>query len=364
MSGAAIASPGDSGAWKPGLLSWLLIPSSLAVAVLLALNPLTAIFMLGWLVRLMQRETAIAVMRELHRENRSEAKRRLAAKAHLAALAPWTGWLFASASRKSWFGRNFGGLMESAQAGLAASLGLMLATLPFTALLLLSWWAGWENSFNKGYEQAWAGPLIALTGIAIGLFVLIHLPMAFAHFAAERRISAIFELGTIRALIRVQRWRYLWLAVVAVLAALPIAAAQILPVFIENGRPGFADMPPEVIEATARWWHVMPTVYLIVALIFLRRAQARCYARAAIALPRERTPFCHSIDQQMGAATNGGLTPQAKRGWSGSIIPTLLLIATWSAFIAQIYIAQFANHAWWNWINHPLIGLPWVFQPL
>lgn len=37
-----------------------------------------------------------------------------------------------------------------------------------------------------------------------------------------------------------------------------------------------------------------------------------------------------------------------------------LAAATWTAFIAQLYVAQFANHAWWNWLNHPLIGLPWI----
>lgn len=364
MSGAAFASVETMEAAWPGRLGWLAIPASAVIAILLALNPITAILVLGWLVRLMQRETVIAIARERCGTGRAGARKRVAASTQLAFFAPWTGWLRASTSRKSWAGRNFAGLIETARAGLAASLALLLATLPFTALLVLSWWAGWENSFNKGYEQAWVGPLIALLGIAIGVFILMHLPMALAHFAAERRILAMFEFATIRALIRQQRWRCLWLAILAVIAALPIAAAQVLPVFIENWWPGFADMPPQVIEETARRWHFVPTVYLILALIFLRRAQARCYARGALTLPLERAPFCHSIARQIGTGGDRALKAQAKRGWIGAIIPILLLIVVWFAFIAQIYVAQFANHAWWNWINHPLIGLPWIFQPV
>ena len=363
MSSAATATANDAEAWKPGALSWLRIPVSVGIAILLALHPLTAILVLGWLVRLMQREIAITIVRQGQGGSRRDAVERLAAEDDLAVFAKWPGWLAGSMPNASWIGRVFGGFADNIRAGLAAGLALLLATLPFTALLLLSWWAGWENSFNKGYEQAWAGPAIALAGIVIGLFVLIHLPMALAHFAAERRISAIFELDTIRAAIRAQRWRYLWLAILAVIAALPIAAAQILPVFIESWRPGFADMPEEVIKRAALWWHLLPTVYLILVLIFLRRAQARCYARAAMAYPPERAPFCRSVARKIAHASAAHLHDPPKRGWAGAIIPTLLLTAVWFAFIAQIYIAQFANHAWWNWGNHPLIGLPWVFKP-
>ncbi len=349
---------------SPYRFAWLRIPFSAAVAIILALSPITAILVLGWLVRLMRREVAIAVLRERLGINRSAAMSMLASRPATAPLAPWTGWLRASSERKSWAGRRLGGLVETARAGLAASLVLALATLPFTALLLLSWWAGWENSFNKGYEQAWVGPSLAILGIGIALFVLPHLPMGLAHFAAERRFSAMFELPTLRALIRARRWRTVWLALVAMLACLPIALARILPVFIENLQPGFADLPPDLIEAAARNWHVLPTVYLVLALILLRRAQARCYARAALTLPLEKAPFCHAIAEQFDPGQGRAETRASKRTLRGALISTLLLLAIWFAFIAQLYVAQFANHGWWNWLNHPLIGLPWVYRPL
>jgi hypothetical protein len=346
----------------PRRLAWLGLPVGLAVAIVLSLNPLGAVLVLGWLMRLMRRETAIAAIRELRRVSRAEARGLLASRPDLRALAPWTGWLRASEPKSSRAGRWLGGLGETMKLGAVSTLALALATLPFTALLLLSWWAGWENSFNKGYEQAWAGPALALVGIVAALFVLQHLPMATAHLAAERRVSALFDLPTGRALIRAQRWRNLWLAALTVIAALPVAGAQILPTFIEIWQPGFADMPPEAIGAVAARWHVVPTVYLVLALLVLRRAQARCYARAALRLGSPRASFVQHIAGEFGP---GGVTQAAPgSGRFGGFIAGLLLTAVWAALIAQLYVAQFANHAWWNWLNHPLIGLPLVYRPL
>ncbi len=346
----------------PRRLSWLSIPLSTAIAIVLSLNPLGALLVLGWLMRLMRRETAIASIRELRRVSRSQARALLASRPALAALAPWTGWLRASQPRSSRLGRWFAGLAETVKLAAVSALALALATLPFTVLLLLSWWAGWENSFNKGYEQAWAGPALALLGILAALFVLQHLPMATAHLAAERRISAMFDLPTVRALIRAQRWRNLGLALLTFIAALPVAGAQILPAFIETWRPGFAEMPAEIIQAVATQWHVLPTIYLVLALIVLRRAQSRCYARAALSLASARTSFCNGIAAEFGPNSTRPTSP--KRGRLGGLVAGLLLTAIWAAFIAQLYVAQFANHAWWNWLNHPLIGLPWIYRPL
>lgn len=362
MNAGALTSPVSVSGAVPGRMAWLRVPVSMAIAIVLSLNPLGAGLVLGWLMRLMRRETAVTVLRELRRVNRSEALALLASRPGLRALAPWTGWLRASRPSSSWPGKWLGGLAETIRLSAISALALALATLPFSALLLLSWWAGWENSFNKGYEQAWAGPLLALLGVLAALFVLQHFPMATAHMAAEQRVAAMFDLPVVRALIRAQRWRNLWLALVTVVAALPVAAARILPTFIETWRPGFAEMPPEVIAAVATRWHVVPTIYLVLALVLLRRAQSRCYARAALSLASSKTSFCQDIASQFDPGTARAASP--RRGRFGGIAAGLLLTAIWAAFIAQLYVTQFANHAWWNWLNHPLIGLPWIFQPL
>ena len=37
-----------------------------------------------------------------------------------------------------------------------------------------------------------------------------------------------------------------------------------------------------------------------------------------------------------------------------------LTLAAWFAVAAQLYVAQFLNYAWFSWLNHPLIQLPWL----
>ena len=41
----------------------------------------------------------------------------------------------------------------------------------------------------------------------------------------------------------------------------------------------------------------------------------------------------------------------------GAGVPALAL---WLVFVAQIYVAQFFNHDWLAWMNHPVVQLPWM----
>ena len=50
--------------------------------------------------------------------------------------------------------------------GAQAIFNTWVLTMPGCVLMLFSWYAGWHNSFNKGYEQAVVGPLTGFGGIA------------------------------------------------------------------------------------------------------------------------------------------------------------------------------------------------------
>ena len=183
--------------------------------------------------------------------------------------------------------RCLGGLWLNIRAGLAALASLAMATLPFTGLWLFAWWAGWENSFNKGYEQSWVGPGLGLTGVALGLPVMAYLPMALAHQAFERRWQALFEFRRVRCLVAHAGWRYCFLAAAMVVLAVPLSAARGLPVFIEQIVPGFAGMSAEEVQRVAGTIAVMKAAYVFATLVVLRRWAARLYARAA---PRPSRP--------------------------------------------------------------------------
>ncbi|NNF79596.1 MAG: hypothetical protein HKN05_16355 [Rhizobiales bacterium] len=321
---------------------------NILIAVALALTPVTAILVLGWFMRIMRRETAIALYRYgAPEKKRKLALTRLAAAPELSHIHQFPGW--------------WTGLVETFRAGLKAALALAAATLPFGALLLLSWWAGWENSFNKGYEQAWVGPLLALLGLLLAIFVLVHLPMAMAHHAAERRIGALLELRTVRQLIWRVPWRYMVFTLCVVAASAPVYLSQIVPTFIEGVFPELATAGPEEVRAFALRWHVGFSVYLIVVLLFLRRWNARLYARAVLANGGGGGEFTSLVLQSMELPRREENKPV---GRLTRLVTSLITAAAWFGFIAALYVAQFANHAWWNWLNHPILGLPWIFRPL
>ena len=53
------------------------------------------------------------------------------------------------------------GLIANFREGLGATVALAALTLPPGTCMAISWYAGWNNSFNKGYEHAAFGPLLA-----------------------------------------------------------------------------------------------------------------------------------------------------------------------------------------------------------
>lgn len=350
MSGAGTGSANGVAPVEPVVRRTMLgrfsAAAKIAIAVLLALTPITAILMLGWMVRLMRRETAIAVIQNGHGIGRNAALQRLASAGHRD-LVRFPGW--------------WRGLWDTVKTGAATLVVVAITTLPFGALMLIGWWAGWENSFNKGYEQAWVGRALAFVGIAVAILVLSHWPMMLAHFAAERRIGAIAELGVMRRLIGRVRWRYLGLSVASVLAAVPVFLAQILPTFIEKVHPSLISADPAQIASFAGRWHLVVTIYLVLTLMILRRQAARLYARAVMLEQPATAHFARDIAKTTNVPSQGLATRRVRR--ISAAVAGLLTAGAWLAFVAALYIAQFANHAWWNWVNHPLIGLPWVFRP-
>ncbi|MEM9147244.1 MAG: hypothetical protein AAGC57_13695 [Pseudomonadota bacterium] len=308
-----------------GLGGWL----RLGLAVLLALHPLGAVLVLGWMLRLMRDEAAIS-------------RARLASGAG-PRRAPLPRWIAGPTGARRWLARRLGGLWETLRWGLASLLTLAASTLPFTLLWLLSWWGGWENSFNKGYEQSWVGPTVALVGVAVALPLMIRLPMALAHQASKGRMSAFFARAAVARRIRAAGWRYVGLIALTVLAALPLFVLQGAPVFVEAWSPGFIERNPDEVNAFISAYRLGATAYLVLVLLRLRRAAARLHARAELRLESGPLPG-----------------PLARLG---GLLRTLLCLALVFGLVAQVFVAQFVNHQWAVWLLPPLQGLPF-FAPL
>lgn len=273
--------------------------ADLAVGGLLCTTPVTALLALGWITR---------------------------ATAASARGASRPGWVMGPRGAGI-AGRLAGGLAANIRAGITALAGLGLWTLPFGLLWLGAWWAGWENSFNKGYEQAAVWPLVFLLGLVVALPALTLLPMAAAHGAAEGRLSAYAEVRTIMRRTRIAGWRGLALALLTLSAALPVFAYIGLPVFVEDIVPGFATLAPAAQAEVAGTARLAAALWSFAALWALRELAMRLYLRP-------------------------GPPRLLSWAWMG------LSAAVWAGLFVLVFLGQFLNYAPERWLTHPFTLLP------
>ncbi len=311
------------------LLRWV---RDMIVGTLLCLTPVTALLALGWQMRAVSRRV----------------------DARWGGETPAPGWLFGPRG-SGWFSRLFGGLAANIRMGLLAFIGLAAVTLPFTVLWLGAWWAGWENSFNKGYEQSDVGPIVWMIGTVIALPVLAHLPLAVAHAAHEGRLSAFFEVRRIRSLASAAGWRIVWLALLGALLAVPFFGMRALPVFVEGIVPGFADMTTEGQAQVAFGFNLVGAALAFVLMLFFKLRAAAAYAVAA---PRAASGRHAALWDGHPAQS---ITPRGRDPWRVSSTVWLLLASgIWLALPVLIVFGQFMNYAPALWLTHPIFLLPWA----
>ena len=304
----------------------------MAVGTLLCLTPVAALLALGWQMR--------------------AVSRRIDARWGVVATSP--GWVL-GARGTGWLSRLIGGLAANVRAGVFAFLGLAMLTLPFTVLWLGAWWAGWENSFNKGYEQAAVGPIVWSIGTVLALPVLAHLPLAVAYAAHESRVSAFFEVSRIRSLAAASGWRIAWLALLGVVLSIPFFGMRALPVFVEGIVPGFADMTGEQQAQVAFGFDLFGAGLAFVLMLFFKLRAASVYA---IAAPRAATGRRRALWEGHVAQS---VTPRGRDPWRvSSTVWNLLASAIWLALPVLIVMGQFMNYAPALWLTHPTFLLPWA----
>ena len=306
------------------------------LGTLLCTGPVTALIALGWLTR-----------RQGHH-----------ARSRFGAVEEGPGWLFgpheANGRPTGRLMRGLGGLGANIRSGCMAMTALLVWTLPFTLLWLGAWWAGWENSFNKGYEQAFIGPSVFLLGAMLAGLILPALPLLLAHLAAEDRLSAAFELRRLRGLLAQAGWRVPALALMAALAALPFFVARGLITTATDWAPWVEDLPPDAVADLRGQIALALAAVAFLSTWALRGLAARTYARAA--------PRAAGLRPGLWDGTEAAEAAQPARH------PSRILTAVWYALAmapalavaAQILAGQFLDHAWWRWLFHPALALPWA----
>ncbi len=371
---------------------WLRVPIAvwkLFLGVALCQNPLLSVLVIGWSIRFMRR----AVLKGLWLESplRREG---VAFEAFVERLADgadarhWPNWIlsqnFSRLLRGEPTGRGrlrrlpracLGSLAANLRLGAQGLLNVWALTLPAGLLWLFAWWAGWNNSFHKGYEQAWIGPATGLLGVGLFIAAMGYVPLAQARQASTGQWRAFYDFGLVRAALRERRRTGLALAAGFAVVSLPVMFLKTLPGYLGQVRPTLATMSgPELVQVLNDYYFTA-SVPLFLGYLLVRRFAARGYAAALVSavrggvVPAERlAPREREALAALGLLESrvGPSRPILLRalGWSGSrLAGSAALAATWLlwfAFVAQIFVSEFLNyHPLVGWLNQPLVHLPW-----
>lgn len=251
-------------------------------------------------------------------------------------------------------------------------------TLPGCVFMLFSWRYGWDNSFNKGYEQAFIGPATGLFGIALFIAAMMYLPMAQARQAATEDWRSFYDFTQNWRLVRRRAFWCLALAGLYALLALPANVLKTAPGFFTQGDSDLARRAASMSSSEAvdflKGYFFWVAAYVFPAYVILRIAAGRIYATALVDEIRygRIMPTLAPTEREVLARLNllkriensprffvKAISWTATR--TGSVVACGLSIAVWFVFVAQTYVAEFFNyHAEYGlaWLNHPLVQLP------
>lgn len=269
-----------------------------------------------------------------------------------------------------------GSLWLNLRLGFLAIVNTLVITGPATALWVFSWYAGWDNSFNKGYEQAPVGPITGFSGVGLFILAMMYVPIAQARQAisGDWRVFYQFRLN-----IRLMRVCWLWMLLLAgvyALASVPVHMIRVFPYFLHVANPNFAEMSAtQQIDFMGSYYFW--TAWIVFGLfIAVHLASTRIYAAGVLRAlkadrvdPAELSSFERRALERLGLvvtadnadrhvlirAVVGGSTWFAK---AGAIVA---LFVVWYMFTAQIFVAQFINYQPFRaWVNQPLVHTPWL----
>ena len=259
--------------------------------------------------------------------------------------------------------------------GVAAIFNTWVLTLPGCVLWLFSWYDGWNNSFNKGYEQAVVGPLTGLLGVAVFIAAMFYVPMTQARQASTGAWRSFYQFGLVWRLVRRRWFASVGLGVLYAAASLPLVVFKVLPAYFSHMKPALSDAPAAEVLRLLNRYHFWVALVVFPAFVILRLVAARIYASALLSATQRGAVTEDELGEAEWEALHRldllQIKPQPVRhvfvrmvAWAGSragrAVATVLLALVWFAFVAQIYASEFMNyHPGIGFLNQPLVQLPW-----
>lgn len=361
--------------------------------VLLCHTPVTAVLVLGWSYRFQQR----VVLRHWFRNRPGDRSAGgfsafVRADGRLAHFSDWPNWIVGRPPPRTenvvgfrrvvafvaaLFGRASGSLWANLRLGAQALLAIWSVTLPILLLLLIAWWSGWQNSFTKGYEQAWVGRAIGVAAVGAFAIVMAYLPMAQARHAATGDWRGFYQLGVIGTLINQRRCAYFGLTALLAVLWIAIGGLRVLPILFPHVIAGFEDMGHARALQAAEPIYLLAIAFCFAAMLATRTIAARIYAGALLRAvhsrrlpvdalaPVERVTLSRLNMLEPGVIAErrpGGRLRRLARGLARFLAAAALPLI-WIGVALSLFVTQFFNYDWLNWLNQPLVHLPWLHRP-
>jgi hypothetical protein len=273
----------------------------------------------------------------------------------------------------------FKSLLTSLGKNFAIGAKAIFFTWIFTAipviLLQVAWYQGFDNSFNKGYEQSAIGPVTFLTGIFLFVLVMLYVPMAQARQAVSGNWKSFFHFKAVRQIIR-RRWFYCFLLSAGfALLSMPIFTAKAAIYGLGNTAKVAAMTPLEQWQSLNRYLYIVCLFILLPAFVLLRLVAAHIYASAvrdAVKTGESTSLRLSEFEMEALRALEISERPKTERSlptrfilWSGTMTGRLttgflvFFIWFWVAFQPAVQTFFIYSSGLRGYLNHPLVQLPY-----
>ena len=350
-------------------------------------NPLTAPLVMGWISHYMRIKSVQVWVKESSLEKPSDFYETKGAE-YSPKLPNWFRLNNAENGKKksrllSILRKYLGSIWTNYKMGLKAFFSVWLLSIPFCLIWLLMWWAGGDMAYNNSYEEIYFAPIASLISVFLFAFLMMFLPIAQARQALHQDWTSLFDFKTIAIIIRYARIRLFFMALIFTAMSFGIVlGTKMIPTFFEDVYAidvSNSDGLREIVKQ-----HYMRVALLFfMALLILKRMSARIYAfallgavRAHALKPEQLTALenellfkklNHTIeDQPQRASILSPELPKSVRGFLQCLNNTcffLMTLAVWVVFVFSIYVGQFFNIHMLDWLNHPLIHMPYIRVP-
>ena len=265
-----------------------------------------------------------------------------------------------------------GSLGANLSFGARAAFATWVVTAPAWALWIFSWYAGWNNSFHKGYEQAWVGPVTGLLGTGLFALAMLYVPMAQVRFAVTGRLRSFFDHRVVRALCRESWFACTWIACLYGLASIPILLHRGAVTFWGNAE-WVGRLSNDDLEGLVWMYRALGGLFVFAAFCGLRLVAARTYRHALPKLVERGRLDAEALEDEERALVSDFIpSPPSPRPWfvrlaawggtrAGRAVCTIVALSVWLAVAFSVFVAQFLAYVpVVGWAVHPLVQLPWV----